>query len=239
MQLYKKNLCILISVLALTGCNQFGSKHVKCDDEKAMTTLKEQLAEGLDAALAKELKSLIKIGAIKDLDPAKLKASAKTVQFNLADNRTDFIDPNSPKTHCSLDLSINISSDLVKKSDEARKKVDEISAADQIDEAGLKFENNQIKTVLEYQLQPTNKGDKTIVILKNNAKAEKISSDILLYAFLKPQIEKNLIRKIEENKRGVSNNNAIAAQQQAEYAAAVAVDAATEATYAAENDSAY
>lgn len=66
----------------------------------------------LEKSLERELKLLIKDGS--DLDPAKLKLSAKNIQFSLADSRTDFIDPNSPKTSCSIDLTVTVPSDLIK-----------------------------------------------------------------------------------------------------------------------------
>ncbi len=88
---------------------------------------------------------LIKDGSIKDLDPAKLKLSAKNIQFSLADSRTDFIDPNSPKTSCSIDLTVTVPSDLIKKSDEARSKVDALSVEAQANNLGVNYEKKKKK----------------------------------------------------------------------------------------------
>ena len=116
---------LIISSLSvvLSGCNSIFSKHVKCDDESGLKLVEEVLREDLNKLLENELKGFIQRGEIKDLDPAKLKLSAQSVQFKLVDSRTDHIDPDSTKTTCSLDLTVNIPSDLVKKSDEARTKV--------------------------------------------------------------------------------------------------------------------
>ena len=159
MKLNNKTLVVFASTLVLTGCNNLFSNHVKCDDESATSLVTQVLKDNLAQSLEGELKALIKNGSIKDLDPAKLKLSAKNIQFSLLDSRTDFIDPNSPKTTCSIDLTATIPSDLVKKSDEARAKVDVMSVEEHANNLGVNYENNKIHLTLEYVLQPTDKGD--------------------------------------------------------------------------------
>lgn len=176
-----------------------------------------------------QLKSLISEGAIKDLDPAKLKLSAQSINFTLVDSRTEFVDPNSPKTTCSIDLSTVLPSDLVKKSDEARAKVDRYSTEGQASDLGVDFENNKIKLTLEYTLQPTDKGDKVFALVKNSNNINTLISDTLTYAFLKPQIDKNEIKLKEAQKKQIAD--ATYEANQAQYEANLA---AQEATAAAE-----
>jgi hypothetical protein len=209
------------------------SKHVKCDDESATSLVTQVLQNDLAASLDHELKALIKNGAIKDLDPAKLKLSAKNIQFTLADSRTDFIDPNSPKTSCSVDLTVSIPSDLVKKSDEARTKVDVVSVEQQANNLGVNYENNKAHLTLEYVLQPTDKGDKVLALLKNTSNVQTLLSETLTYAFLKPQIEKNQIRNWEANKAEIQRNNAENMAYSTGDEAIEAADAAAQAAYEA------
>lgn len=235
MKLNNKTFFVLISTLALAGCNKLFSKHVKCDDESATSLVIQVLQDDLAQSLEQELKALIKNGAIKDLDPTKLKLSAKNIQFALADSRTDFIDPNSPKTSCSVDLTATIPSDLVKKSDEARTKVDAVSVEQHANNLGVNYENNKVHLTLEYVLQPTDKGDKVLALLKNISDVQTLLSETLTYAFLKPQIEKNQIRSLEANKAAVQRNNAeniaYSASNEAIEAADAATTAASEAYY--------
>ncbi|QQN38336.1 hypothetical protein [Acinetobacter sp. CS-2] len=235
MKLNNKTFFVLISTLALAGCNNLFSKHVKCDDESATSLVIQVLQDDLAQSLEQELKALIKNGAIKDLDPTKLKLSAKNIQFALADSRTDFIDPNSPKTSCSVDLTATIPSDLVKKSDEARTKVDAVSVEQHANNLGVNYENNKVHLTLEYVLQPTDKGDKVLALLKNISDVQTLLSETLTYAFLKPQIEKNQIRSLEANKAAVQRNNAeniaYSASNEAIEAADAATTAASEAYY--------
>ncbi|NNH25039.1 hypothetical protein [Acinetobacter terrestris] len=233
MKLNNKTLVVFASVLALTGCNSLFSKHVKCDDESATSLVTQVLQDNLEQSLERELKELIKNGSIKDLDPAKLKLSAKNIQFSLVDSRTDFIDPNSPKTTCSIDLTATIPSDLVKKSDEARAKVDAVSVEEHANNLGVNYENNKIHLTLEYVLQPTDKGDKVLALLKNTSNVQTLISETLTYAFLKPQIEKNQIRNLEASKAAVQRNNVNTATYDANNEAIVAADAATDAAQAA------
>lgn len=242
MKLNNKTLVVLASVLTLTGCNNLFSKHVKCDDESATSLVTQVLQDGLAQSLEGELKELIKNGSIKDLDPAKLKLSAKNIQFSLVDSRTDFIDPNSPKTTCAIDLTAIIPSDLVKKSNEARAKVDVVSVEEHANNLGVNYENNKIHLTLEYVLQPTDKGDKVLALLKNSSNVQTLISETLTYAFLKPQIEKNQIKNLEASKAAIQRNNANNATYDATYdatneaieAADAATEAAQEATAAAE-----
>lgn len=233
MKLNNKAVFAVLSTLALAGCNNPFSKHVKCDDESATSLVTQVLQNDLAAALDHELKALIKNGAIKDLDPAKLKLSAKNIQFTLADSRTDFIDPNSPKTSCSVDLTVSIPSDLVKKSDEARTKVDVVSVEQQANNLGVNYENNKAHLTLEYVLQPTDKGDKVLALLKNTSNVQTLLSETLTYAFLKPQIEKNQIRNWEANKAEIQRNNAENMAYSTGDEAIEAADAAAQAAYEA------
>ena len=233
MKLNNKTLVVFASTLALTGCNNLFSNHVKCDDESATSLVTQVLKDDLAQSLEGELKALIKNGSIKDLDPAKLKLSAKNIQFSLLDSRTDFIDPNSPKTTCSIDLTATIPSDLVKKSDEARAKVDVVSVEEHANNLGVNYENNKIHLTLEYVLQPTDKGDKVLALLKNTSNVQTLISETLTYAFLKPQIEKNQIKNLEASKAAVQRNNVNTATYDANNEAIVAADAATEAAQAA------
>ena len=233
MKLNNKTLVVFVSTLALTGCNNLFSNHVKCDDESATSLVTQVLKDDLAQSLEGELKALIKNGSIKDLDPAKLKLSAKNIQFSLLDSRTDFIDPNSPKTTCSIDLTATIPSDLVKKSDEARAKVEVVSVEEHANNLGVNYENNKIHLTLKYVLQPTDKGDKVLALLKNTSNVQTLISETLTYAFLKPQIEKNQIKNLEASKAAVQRNNANTATYDANNEAIVAADAATEAAVAA------
>ena len=196
----KKILFILSLLVPLVGCNSIFTKHVKCDDEAATVLVTQVLQNDLNELLDSELKKLINNGSIKDLEPAKLKILAKNIQFTLTDSRTDFIDPNSPKTTCSMDLVVTMPSDLVKRSDEARTKVNVVSVDAHANDLGVDYENNKIHLILEYVLQPTEKGDKILALLKNSSNVQTLLSETLTYAFLKPQIEKNQIKSLEANR---------------------------------------
>ena len=217
--------------LSLSGCRTIFSKHLQCDDESANQLIHTILKDDLNKSLENELKQLISAGNIKDLDPAKLKLTAQNIQFLTTDSRTDFIDPNSTKTQCSIDLNISIPSDLVKKSDEARSKVDVQNVESQANELGINFTNNKVDLILEYVLQPSDSGEKVFAVLKNTQNINTLVADTLTYAFLKPQIEKNQIRLEEEQKKAAVNTSVYS---DAEYAAQEAVDAAYEATLPAD-----
>jgi hypothetical protein len=218
-----KALATILVPFTLVACNPF-DKHVKCNDETAVNLITEVLKGDLDKTLEKNLKELIQNGSIKDLDPAKLKLSAKNVQFNLVDSRTEFVDPNSPKTTCAIDLTASLPSDLVKKADEASIKVNGKTALAKANELNLDFNNNKVELVLNYIIQPTDKGDKVLATVTNKAELQTFLSETLTYAFLKPQIEKNEIRSIQASKK--------AAAQEAE----VALDAAESEYYNNEQD---
>ena len=217
--------------LSLSGCGTIFSKHLQCDDESANQLIHTILKDDLNKSLENELKQLISAGNIKDLDPAKLKLTAQNIQFLTTDSRTDFIDPNSTKTQCSIDLNISIPSDLVKKSDEARSKVDVQNVESQANELGINFTNNKVDLILEYVLQPSDSGEKVFAVLKNTQNINTLVADTLTYAFLKPQIKKNQIRPEEEQKKAAVNTSVYS---DAEYAAQEAVDAAYEATLPAD-----
>ena len=217
--------------LSLSGCGTIFSKHLQCDDESANQLIHTILKDDLNKSLENELKQLISARNIKDLDPAKLKLTAQNIQFLTADSRTDFIDPNSTKTQCLIDLNISIPSDLVKKSDEARSKVDVQNVESQANELGINFTNNKVDLILEYVLQPSDSGEKVFAVLKNTQNINTLVADTLTYAFLKPQIEKNQIRLEEEQKKAAVNTSVYS---DTEYAAQEAVDAAYEATLPAD-----
>lgn len=225
MKLHKNFLIITLLAASLTACKtDVFSNHISCQNEDGLALVQQIIIDDLNSSLDHELKGLIANGAIKDLDPAKLKLSAKNLTFT--DSRTEFVDPNSPKTACAIDLSVMIPSDLVKKSDDARAQVERSSTDLQADDLGVNFENGKIDLVLEYTLQPTDKGDKVLATLKNTQSLNTLVSDTLTYAFLKPQIEKNQVKLKDANKKQAALEQ-LSAQQEAVYAASevvVAVD---------------
>lgn len=226
---------LIISSLsvALTGCNNLFSKHIKCDDEQGLKLVENVLRDDLNKSLEKDLKGFIQRGEIKDLDPAKLKLSAQSIQFKLVDSRTNHIDPESTKTKCSLDLTVTIPSDLLKKSDEARAKVSSDSVDTQALKENIDYTTGKITQVLNYTLQPTDKGDKVIAFVADTNASRKFISDTLLFAFLKPQIEKNQIRNTSNQAR-YSDESVNQAANQAAHAAmeAASEDTAVEEYYA-------
>ncbi|MEB6666579.1 hypothetical protein MXM33_05995 [Acinetobacter vivianii] len=217
--------------IGLIGCKNPISKHVDCDDPSAISLVQTVLKNDLDKRLDKELKSLIEGNVIKDLDPAKLKLSGKNVQYNIVDSRTDFIDPNSTRTKCAIDLTVVIPDDTIKKSNEARKKIEEDSIDKQATKLDVEYESNKVKLILQYVLQPTDKGDKVLAVVENTGNVQKLVSDILVYAFLKPQIEKNIIKNNEAARvyQRQAERAYNEAQEAADAAAQEAVDAAAEA----------
>ncbi|MFD2013504.1 hypothetical protein ACFSHO_08535 [Acinetobacter vivianii] len=84
---------------------------------------------------------------------------------------------------------------------------------------------------MQYVLQPTDKGDKVLAVVENTGNVQKLVSDILVYAFLKPQIEKNIIKNNEAARvyQRQAERAYNEAQEAADAAAQEAVDAAAEA----------
>jgi len=192
--LHKKVLLIAMLGLTLSACNKLGSKHVKCADPTVEPLLKQEVQTQLEKSLDVNLKELIRNGSIKDLDPAKLKVMAKNLHYRFEDVRTDFIDPDSSKTTCVISFEATIPADVLKKADDARSKFDKESTAAYAFSKSIDLrDTNKVDLNLEYVLHPTDDGKKVFISLKNFAEVEKLLSETLTYAFVKPQIEKNQI----------------------------------------------
>lgn len=196
-----KNIMIftLIST-TLVGCNPF-DKHIKCDDPKGLELVKQQVQESLVYLLDTELKELISSQTINDLDPAKLKLSLNNIKFDYKDSRTDHIDPDSPKTKCSIDLTVTIPQEIIKNSDDAREHFNTSNVEQQARNLDLIYSQGKIEIPVNYILQPTDKGDKVIAYVQGTTDMKTVVKETLLYAFLKPQIEKNKI-----NSRNVTSS---------------------------------
>ena len=233
MKLNKKILLIAFSTISLTGCDQVFSKHIKCDDVNAVELVQKVLKDNLDKTLEHDLKSLINRQVIKDLDPAKLKLSSQNIQYSLLDSRTDRIDPDSTKTTCSIDLTVTLPSDIVKKSDEARAMDNTSSVDEQATKLNLDLRNNKIQMVLTYVIQPTDKGDKVIATVSNSENMNRLTADTLTYAFLKSQFEKNKIR-YEQTSQSAQSDDYYQDDMPVADAAEAAMAAAADATAAAE-----
>lgn len=68
---------------------------------------------------------------------------------------------------------------------------------------------------MNYVIQPTDKGDKVLVTVSNKNELETFLSETLTYAFLKPQIDKNEIQIVQENKVAAQK---LAAEESSYYA---------------------
>ena len=163
-------LSCLFGLPILHGCSLTGQKHLKCDDPNAIALLQKNLQEQLEKKLDIGLKDLIKKNLLEDVDTSKLQLSAKSIQFNLMDSRTNHIDPDSPKTVCAIDLTATIPSDIIKKSDSVRNIANTSNTEDQAQKLELDFTQSKAKITLDYILQPSDKGDKIFATITNSDK---------------------------------------------------------------------
>ena len=186
-------LSCLFGLPILHGCSFTGQKHLKCDDPNAIVLLQKNLQEQLEKKLDIGLKDLIKKNLLEDVDTSKLQVSAKSIQFNLMDSRTNHIDPDSPKTICAIDLTTTIPSDIIKKSDSVRNIANTSNTEDQAQKLELDFTQSKVKITLDYILQPSDKGDKIFATITNSDKLTTLLSDTRFYAFIKPQVDSGKI----------------------------------------------
>jgi hypothetical protein len=195
-------LTTLLSI-SLAGCNMF-DKHVKCDDPKGLELVKESVKNSITTLLDKDLKLLISSKTVNDLDPSKLKLSLNNVKFDYQDSRTDNIDPDSTKTVCSIDLTITIPQEIIKKSDISREYYNKNNFEKQATDLNIIYNQGKIEIPLTYILQPTDKGDKIIAYIQNDTDIKSLIKDTLIYAFLKNQIDKDEINS--QNNLNTSNS---------------------------------
>ncbi|NHB57071.1 DUF1311 domain-containing protein [Acinetobacter shaoyimingii] len=173
--------------MALAGCDKvstFTGSSIKCDNETAKQLVVESFSKVLSDASAERVKNLIASENIT-IDMGKLRAALAKVTFNVTDIRTNNSDPNSKKEYCVTNFVVNIPGEIITDADAARAVYDDTKVAQAAVLADLSLESNQLKTSIDYMVQPTDDAKKVYVQLENGESVAYFVRDVVIDSLLK------------------------------------------------------
>ncbi|HEX7751980.1 MAG TPA: lysozyme inhibitor LprI family protein [Novosphingobium sp.] len=182
----------LLVVLLTAGVSGCGTSGVLGETPDCMS-------EKGHAALIDALKGKIESGAadvggkddsgIPRLPKSKIRALLKDVKFALLDIRTTKEDPNSTKRFCTANLKVTFSEEAVEDATKAAEAVGGNSWTDEADKLDFERGANWVKMPIDFNVQPTDDGEKIYAEIEDGNSIFKFLSDLAAASLLRRAIE--------------------------------------------------
>lgn len=209
---FARTLCVLAACAIASGCDKLGGMGAtgctSADTSQVVIGIVER--EVTDGAATKESEDA------PTLTKSKIRASVKQLKMTLEDVRTSKDDPNSSKKFCVGTLKVVAPAEMVEDADQARQMAGLNSVEEMADAANVTKEANVFTAEIEYNVQPTDDGDKVFAEIESGE--ESIN-------FLALMVQNHLLRSAVADAKAESDR--VEAEQRAaeenatrEYAAA-------------------
>jgi uncharacterized protein YecT (DUF1311 family) len=198
----------LLSALSISGCTQSPPKLVvTCSSDDAVSTTANLVRDELDSDVTKKLKSSNNSPQISD---SLIRATINQLTISISDIRTTKTDPNITKQFCTSNLLISFPMELLNNAEKARADTNISNLTSLSDETGVDRQANLFKSSFDYDVQPTDKGDKIFSESSDFGKFESFYAEALVSALLKSSID-----QAQSAQQAAQNEQKIADRDQA------------------------
>jgi uncharacterized protein YecT (DUF1311 family) len=196
------------------SCDRLTKPELTCGTEDAVATTLSVINEQAEKQIKKALR---RNDGTSVVPLAKVRATLKQLKLAIQDIRTSKEDPNSTKKFCTGTFRVVIPQEVLDDADKAREIAQQGTVADLAEQQNFEADANAFTTEINYDVQPTDEGDKVYAQVEDGDN---------VYAFVSAIVASHLTRKALENAK-VQQEQAVAAQQQEEAAALSAQKSAT------------
>jgi uncharacterized protein YecT (DUF1311 family) len=201
---------VLIGVWWFTG---LGSKpRVECSSSEATSTTINVLKE----ALEKTTYSKVSGGeASETVSKASIRAAIAQMGFTLEDIRTTREDPNSTKRFCEGTLKIRFPADDLSNADEARSAAQLGTVTQLADANDVDREADTFSAKADYDVQPTDTGDKLFSETETKSPIMTVASEVLASSLLHNVLQSAAAAEQQQEDAQKAQQNAALAEQKA------------------------
>ena len=147
-----------------------------------------------------------------------MRATVNQLNMTIEDVRTAQADPNSTRRFCVGRLKVTIPANLLQEAEQARQAAGVNNVTDLADDADIDRNADAFTADIEYNIQPTDEGDRIYAEIENSDGYVNFFSDVLASYLLRPVVE----RARMEQDRAAAEQHRLQEEQQREQEAAVA-----------------
>jgi uncharacterized protein YecT (DUF1311 family) len=196
-------------LVALGGCNRAS---VTCSASGATDVITDLVKQSVEKAVAEKIHGADSGATIPR---SKIRAAIAQLGIFIEDIRTSKQDPNSTKKFCEGSLKLRFPVEVINQADEARSDAQLGSVAQLADSSDVDQEANSFKADFEYDVQPTDEGDKVYGEIQTGTPVLNFASEVLASSLLRASIREGAIAAQQAQQAAAAEQNAALNEQKA------------------------
>ncbi len=186
----RSTISVAVTLLFLAGCTQ--KPKIECTSSDATTTTIELIKNQLQDSVYKNLTTG---GRATQVTKSNIRATIQQLIISLDDIRTSKEDPNSTRKFCTANLDIKTPSQLIIDADKARSDAGLGTVAVLADQNNVDQQADTYKITFDYNVQPTDSGDKVYAQSDDFAKITGFFGELISSSLLKTAVEQAQVQQ--------------------------------------------
>jgi len=199
---FKLKSVALFGVLLLSGC---GQASVSCSDDDAKSALEAAIRENLEKVTIDRAKAE---DGSQPISNSAIRASIANIKLVIENIRTTKEDPDSTKRFCTGSLKIVFSTKTFSDATKARKLVGLSDVEKMADAADIEKGADYLKGDLDYNVQPTDEGEKISAEFENADDKLQVFGEVVAASLLKSSIETQVRNQKEQEEFALAEQEA-------------------------------
>lgn len=195
--------------MALSGCNK---TPVGCSTPEATSVITDIVKEALEKSTSAKIHEADSEATISK---SKIRAAIAQLTIMIEDVRTSKQDPNSTKKFCEGTLKLRFPVELLNQADEARSDAGFGTVAQLANSSQVDQQANGFTAEIEYDVQPTDEGDKVYGETQTETLMLNFASEVLASSLLRAQIQQNAVANQQAQQAEQAQQKAAFAEQKA------------------------
>lgn len=192
-----------LACVAISGCSQIADVTSSCSGPDASAVTLDIVRDQVRKLVGQQDNSDFAISA------SKIRATVQQLKLSIEDIRTTKDDPDSSKKFCSGQLTLSVPASMLTDANETREMAGLSSISDMADTANVETNANVFSAEIEFNVQPTDDGEKIYAELESGDEA---------LAFIAELLSSHLLKSTISDAKAA--NDRMAAEQQAAETAA-------------------
>lgn len=203
-------LAVALTACLVLGCNR--KPEVTCSSPDATSTTIDLLKD----ALAKQTYTKANnVDATAGVSKSSIRAAIAQIVFTLEDVRTTKQDPNSTKRFCEGTLKIRFPADQLTNADDARSVAGLGTVTQLADANDVDREADTFSAKFDYDVQPTDTGDKVFAEAEAASPIMSVASDVLASSLLHNALQAAANQVQQQQQEQQAEQNAALSEQKA------------------------
>ncbi len=199
---FRSTIFVLTTGLLLSAC---GQTDVTCGDVTSKSALETAIRESLEKTAIERAKPETGTAIISN---SAIRASIAKIKLVIENVRTTKEDPDSTKRFCTGSLKIVFSPETFADANRARELAGLTSVEELTDSVDVEKGADYLKSDLDYNVQPTDDGEKVFAEFEDAAGKLSVFGEIVAASLLKGVVEKQVRQQEEQEKQSQQEQEA-------------------------------